>query len=157
MTNNVVFFSGKLHIQGVQQNCLHLVSSIFLEQIKSNLNKSGEFWKLEKILYTLNDRHQNFYNRSSNSWEIWILKWQCSFVVNNILILIFLFQEGLPTIDSIISVISLSIFKILVPILPKHHKLFEFWWFWRELWQFKQKLAFCLKMCIPKKRLPSSN
>ena len=42
-----------IHLQGVQQNCLHLVSSIFLEQILSNLNKSGEFWKLEEILYMI--------------------------------------------------------------------------------------------------------
>ena len=41
------------HLQGVQQNCLHLVSSIFLEQIISNLNKSGEFWKLEEIFYMI--------------------------------------------------------------------------------------------------------
>ena len=40
-------------LQGVQQNCLHLVSSIFLRQIWSNLNKSDEFWKLEEILYPI--------------------------------------------------------------------------------------------------------
>ena len=43
-----------LHLlQGVQQNCLHLVSSIFLKQILSNLNKFGEFWKLEENLYMI--------------------------------------------------------------------------------------------------------
>ena len=44
----------------VQQNCLHLVSSIFLEQILSNPNKSGEFWKLEEILYIIGTKNFKF-------------------------------------------------------------------------------------------------
>ena len=31
---------------------------------------------------------------------------------------------------------------------PKHPKLFEFWWFWRELWQFKQKVPIYFKTQI---------
>ena len=40
---------------------------------------------------------------------------------------------------------------------PKHPQHFEFWWYWRDLCQFKEKLAFFVLKCSLRKRLSSLN
>ena len=77
-------------------------------------------WVLKNAGNLLHDRHQNFENRFRNSWDNWGQSWQPLF--RN---LHFAIQRGrkiismikVATLISIISAISKSIFKILVPIM----------------------------------------
>ena len=41
------------HVQGVSQNCLHLVFCHFVSQNSSKMQKLGVFWKIQDICYTM--------------------------------------------------------------------------------------------------------
>ena len=105
-------------IQGVQQNCLHLVICSFVGFYSCKLQKLGHFWKIQEICYMIGTRILKI---DSEIAEIIEVKVGNHHLEIDILLLHrgrkITFMLKVATLTSIISAISKSIFKILVPIM----------------------------------------
>ena len=107
-----------IDIQGVQQNCSHLVICSFDDFYTCKLQKLGHFWKIQEICYMIGTRILKIDLEIAEIIEVKVGNHQLQ-------IYILLLHRGrkiisllkVATLTSIISVISKSIFKILVPIM----------------------------------------
>ena len=63
-----------IYVQGVQQNCLHLVISSFVGFYSCKLQKLGHFWKIQEICYVIGTRILKI-----DSEIPWGQSWQPSF------------------------------------------------------------------------------
>ena len=103
-------------VQGVQQNCLHLVICSFVGFYSCKLQKLGHFWKIQEICYMIGTRilkidleiAEIIEVKGNHHLEIYILLWHRGRKIISML--------KMETLTSSISAFSESIFKILVPI-----------------------------------------
>ena len=111
-------FKNILKLQGVPKVRLHFVFCHFLKQNSSKMQMLGEFWKIQEICYMIGTRILKIDSEIAEiikvkvaTCHIDIFFWLCVIAKYQFL------KWGVATLSSIISAISESIFKILVPIL----------------------------------------
>ena len=107
-------------IQGVQQNCSHLVICSFAGFYSCKLQKLGGFWKIQEICYMIGTRILKIDLEITEIFEVKV----ANFNMEIIFLLLCnskmsISKWWLPILTSIILTISKSIFKILVPIMQQ--------------------------------------
>ena len=107
-----------LRVQSVQQNCSHLVICSFVGFYSCKLQKLGHVWKIQKIWYKIGTRILKIDLEIAEIIEVKVATFNIEIIFLPLCnSKMSISKWWLPTLTSIISAISKSIFKILVPIL----------------------------------------
>ena len=105
-------------LQGVQQNCSHLVICSFAGFYSCKLQKLGGFWKIQEICYMIGTRILKIDLEIAEIIEVKVATFSIKIIFLPLCnSKMSISKWWLPTLTSIISTISKSIFKILVPIM----------------------------------------
>ena len=113
-----ILMSTLCNIQGVQQNCSHLVICSFAGFYSCKLQKLGHLWKIQEISYKIGTRILKIDLEIAEIIEVKVATFNIEIIFLPLCnSKMSISKWWLPTLTSIISAISKSIFKILVPIM----------------------------------------